>query len=116
MRIAVAREIDASESRVAATPETVKKMKALGADIAVEPDAGTKSGIPDAEFAAAGAAVAQDAVKDADVVLKVRRPAASELSAYRKGALVIAIMDPYGQEAALKAMADAGVAAFAMEL
>ncbi|HZD29123.1 MAG TPA: hypothetical protein VE251_10590, partial [Xanthobacteraceae bacterium] len=54
MRIAVAREIDASESRVAATPETVKKMKALGADIAVEPDAGTKSGIPDAEFAAAG--------------------------------------------------------------
>jgi proton-translocating NAD(P)+ transhydrogenase subunit alpha len=116
MRIAVAREIDATESRVAATPETVKKMKALGADIAVEPDAGTKSGIPDAEFAAAGATVTSGAVKDADVVLKVRRPTSSELSHYKKGALVIAIMDPYGEDAALKAMADAGVVAFAMEL
>src|SRR5262252_4492922 len=116
MRIAVAREIDASESRVAATPETVKKMKALGADITVEPDAGTKSGIPDAEFAAAGATVTAAAAKDADVVLKVRRPAASELARYKKGALVIAMMDPYGEEAALKAMADAGVIAFAMEL
>jgi NAD(P) transhydrogenase subunit alpha len=116
MRIAVAREIDATESRVAATPETVKKIKALGADIAVEPDAGTKSGIPDAEFAAAGATVTSGAVKDADVVLKVRRPASSELARYKKGALVIAIMDPYGEDAALKAMADAGVVAFAMEL
>jgi NAD(P) transhydrogenase subunit alpha len=50
------------------------------------------------------------------VVLKVRRPAAAELAKYKKGALVIAIMDPYGNEAALKAMADAGVVAFAMEL
>ena len=116
MRIAVAREIDATESRVAATPETVKKMKALGAEIAVEPDAGTKSGMPDAEFAAAGATVTSDAVKDADVVLKVRRPASSELARYKKGALVIAMMDPYGEDAALKAMADAGVVAFAMEL
>src|SRR5262245_304434 len=116
MRIAVTREIDANESRVAATPETVKKMKALGAEIAVEPDAGTKSGIPDAEFAAAGATVTADAVKDADVVLKVRRPAPVELARYKKGALVIAMMDPYGEDAALKAMADAGVAAFAMEL
>jgi NAD(P) transhydrogenase subunit alpha len=116
MRIAIAREIDASEGRVAATPETVKKMKALGAEIAVEPDAGTKSGIPDAEFTAAGATVTADAVKDADVVLKVRRPAPSELARYKKGALVIAMMDPYGEDAALKAMADAGVIAFAMEL
>jgi len=116
MRIAVTRETDANESRVAATPDTVKKMKALGAEIAVEPDAGTKSGIPDPEFAAAGATVTADAVKDADVVLKVRRPAPSELARYKKGALVIAMMDPYGEDAALKTMADAGVVAFAMEL
>ena len=58
MRIAVAREVDPVEDRVAATPETVKKMKGLGAEVAVEPGAGTKSGIPDAEFAAAGATVA----------------------------------------------------------
>ena len=116
MRIAVAREIDASENRVAATPETVKKMKGLGADVAVEPNAGRKSGIPDAEFVAAGATVTNEAVKHADVVLKVRRPAASELARYKKGALVIAMMDPYGEDASLKAMADAGIIAFAMEL
>ena len=116
MRIAVAREADPAEDRVAATPETIKKMKGLGADVAVEPGAGTKSGIPDADFVAAGAAVAAGAVKDADVVLKVRRPAPSEVAGYKKGALVIAIMDPYGADAALKAMAEAGVTTFAMEL
>jgi NAD(P) transhydrogenase subunit alpha len=116
MRIAVAREVDADESRVAATPETIKKMRALGADIAVEPGAGVKSGIPDNEFAAAGAMLSADAVKDADIVLKVRRPTAAELATYKKGALVIAIMDPYGAEAAIRDMANAGIAAFAMEL
>jgi H+-translocating NAD(P) transhydrogenase subunit alpha len=116
MRIAVAREADPAEARVAATPETVKKMKALSAEVAVAPGAGEKSGFPDAEFTAAGANVTADAVAGADVVLKVRRPTASELASYKKGALVIAIMDPYGNEAALKAMADAGVTAFAMEL
>ena len=116
MRIAVAREIDPVENRVAATPETVKKMKGLGAEVAVEPGAGVKSGIPDAEFVAAGATVVDSAVDGADVVLKVRRPTSSELARYKRGALVIAVMDPYGQDAALKAMADAGVTAFAMEL
>src|SRR5579883_2365418 len=116
MRIAVARETDPAEDRVAATPETVKKMKALGAEVLIEPGAGVKSGILDADFVAAGAAVAPAAVAGADVVLRVRRPSASELAACRKGALVIAIMDPYGNEAAVKAMADAGIVAFAMEL
>src|SRR5262244_3781633 len=116
MRIAVAREIDPAEGRVAATPETVKKMKGLGADVAVEPGAGTKSGIPDAEFTAAGATIAKDGFMDADIVIKVKRPETSELSRYKRGALVIAIMDPYGEDAALKAMAKAGIAAFAMEL
>src|SRR5213078_1179284 len=116
MRIAIAREADPGEDRVAATPDTVKKLKALGAEVAVEPGAGLKSGIPDSDFAAAGATVAAGALKDADVVLKVRRPSAAALAGVKKGALVIAIMDPYGNEAALKALADAGVTAFAMEL
>ena len=116
MRIAVAREIDADEGRVAATPETVKKMRSLGAEVSVEPGAGMKSGIPDNEFTAAGASITSNALKDADVVLKVRRPTAPELAAYKKGALVIAIMDPYGAEAAIRDMANAGVVAFAMEL
>jgi H+-translocating NAD(P) transhydrogenase subunit alpha len=116
MRIAVARETDPTEARVAATPETVKKLKGLGAEVAVEPGAGRESGIPDAEFTAAGASVTEDAVAGADVVLRVRRPSAAELAHCKKGALVIAIMDPYGNDSALKAMADAGVTAFAMEL
>src|SRR6476620_11257810 len=108
MRIAVAAEIDPAEPRVAASPDTVKKFKALGVEVAVEPGAGVKSGLPDSEFAAAGATVSADAVKDADIVIKVKRPESSELSKYRRGALVIAIMDPYGNDAALKAMADSG--------
>ena len=116
MRIAVARETDAGEPRVAATPETVKKFKALGADVVVARGAGIASGIPDADYEAAGASIGEDVTKDADIVLQVRRPAPNELSHYKKGALVVAIMDPYGNEAALKQIADAGLTAFAMEL
>ena len=119
MRIAVLSERDSAEPRVAAVPETVKKFKALGADVVVESGAGTRAGIPDSEFEAAGATVAssaEEAARDADLVLKVRRPAKEELPHIRRGATVIAIMDPYGNEAALKDIADAGVDAFAMEL
>ncbi|MFG1429122.1 Re/Si-specific NAD(P)(+) transhydrogenase subunit alpha [Roseixanthobacter glucoisosaccharinicivorans] len=119
MKIAVPVEIDLGEPRVAASPDTVKRLTALGANVVVESGAGVKSGILDADYEAAGATIAQtasDAVSGADVVLKVRRPTEAELSSYKRGALVFAIMDPYGNEAALKAMADAGVAAFAMEL
>jgi NAD(P) transhydrogenase subunit alpha len=116
MKVAVTAETDPGEPRVAATPETVKKLCGLGAEVAVEPGAGIKSGILDADYASAGASVAADAVNAADIVLKVRRPSASELAGYKKGALVVAIMDPYGNETALKQMADAGLVAFAMEL
>src|SRR6185437_8367196 len=116
MKIAVARVIDPAEPRVAASPDTVKKFKALGAEVVVEPGAGIKSGLPDSEFTAAGATVSADALNGADIVIKVKRPEAAELSRYKRGALVVAIMDPYGNEAALKSMADAGVSAFAMEL
>jgi len=116
MKVAVTTETDSGEPRVAATPETVKKLVGLGAEVAVEPGAGIKSGVLDADYAAAGAKVASDAVSGADVVLKVRRPSANELAGYKKGTLVVAIMDPYGNEAALKQMADAGLVAFAMEL
>ncbi|MGD0026483.1 MAG: Re/Si-specific NAD(P)(+) transhydrogenase subunit alpha [Xanthobacteraceae bacterium] len=116
MKIAVAAETDADEPRVGAVPDTVKKMIGLGAEVAVEPGAGVKAGVLDADYRAAGAAVAADAVSGADVVLKVRRPQAGELSRFKKGAIVIAIMDPYGHEAALRAMAEAGIVAFAMEL
>ena len=116
MRIAVARETEGNEPRVAASPETVKKFKALGAEVVVARGAGNASGYPDAEYEAAGATIADAVGGDADMVLKVRRPSTGEIAAYKKGAIVIAIMDPYGNDAALKAMADAGLTTFAMEL
>jgi NAD(P) transhydrogenase subunit alpha len=116
MKVAVAAETDAGEARVAAVPETVKKLIGLGAEVGVMPGAGVKSGILDADYTAAGAAVTPDALNGADVVLMVRRPPSTELSRLKKGALVLAIMDPYGNDAALKQMADAGITAFAMEL
>jgi NAD(P) transhydrogenase subunit alpha len=116
MKIAIAAESDKAEPRVAGTPETVKKLIGFGAEVTVEPGAGVQSGIPDSEYAAAGATVAKDAVKGADVVLRVRRPRADELLDYKQGAILVAIMDPYGNEAAINALANSGVTAFAMEL
>ena len=116
MKVAVITETDADEPRVAATPETVKKMVALGATVAVQAGAGVKSGILDADYTAAGASVAADPVNDADIVLQVRRPEGPELSRLKKGAIVIGMMDPFGQESAVAAMAEAGIVAFALEL
>ncbi|MES0130608.1 Re/Si-specific NAD(P)(+) transhydrogenase subunit alpha [Mesorhizobium sp. M0029] len=112
----IPRELDASEPRVAASPDTVKRLAALGFDVTVETGAGTRSRIPDEEFAKAGAAIgkASDASR-ADMVLKVRRPTDAELKGYKSGAAVIAIMDPYGNDAAVAALAEAGVTAFSME-
>ncbi|MET4634546.1 Re/Si-specific NAD(P)(+) transhydrogenase subunit alpha [Kaistia defluvii] len=118
MKIGVPAEVDGLESRVAATPETVKKFIALGAEVSVQSGAGVASRIPDAEYAAAGATIAAsaaDAVRDADIVLKVRRPLAEELPNYKRGALIVATMDPYGHEQDVVAMAGAGVTAIAME-
>ena len=118
MRIAVLSDAPA-ETRVAATPETVKKYRALGAEVVVESGAGTAAGMPDREFEAAGATVAPGkgaALGDADVVLAVRRPRADGLAGVKRGALVIAQMDPYGHEDALRGLAGLGVASFAMEL
>jgi NAD(P) transhydrogenase subunit alpha len=112
----IPREIEATEPRVAASPDTAKRLAGLGFDVIVEAGAGTLSRITDEDFAKAGAAIgsAADASR-ADVVLKVRRPSEAELAGYKKGAAVIAIMDPYGNDAAVQSLANAGVTAFAME-
>ncbi|MCB1502431.1 MAG: Re/Si-specific NAD(P)(+) transhydrogenase subunit alpha [Bauldia sp.] len=118
MKIAVPTETDSVETRVAATPETVKKFTALGAGVTVQAGAGSGSLITDAEYEAAGATIAADAAAtfaDADIVLLVRRPDAETLKLMKRGALVVATMDPYGHEDAVAAMAEAGVDAFAME-
>lgn len=116
MLIAVPRETDPNESRVAASPDTVKRFSALGAKVLVEAGAGLASGITDADYVAAGAEIGTSVLKTADIVLKVRRPNAAETKAMKPGAIVVAIMDPYGADAALAAMAKAGLSSFAMEL
>ena len=118
MRIAIPTEIDADETRVAVTPETVGKLIKLGATLAVARGAGLKSGIPDADYAAAGAEVVDPAeiAHGAEIILKVRRPTPEEVATYPAGALLIGILDPYGQSAALEQIAAAGINAFSMEL
>ncbi|WP_312798275.1 Re/Si-specific NAD(P)(+) transhydrogenase subunit alpha [Tianweitania sp.] len=112
----IPKEIDPAEPRVAASPDTVKRMKALGLDVVVEAEAGLRSRIPDSEFTKMGATIGSVAdASSADVVLKVRRPSADEIRGYKSGALVIATMDPYGKQAEVEAMASAGISAFAME-
>jgi NAD(P) transhydrogenase subunit alpha len=117
MLIGVPAETDPGETRVAASPETVKKFAALGADVAVERAAGDRAGFSDADYQAAGARLASaEEALGADMVLKVRRPTGQEIARLRPGALVIATMDPYGHGQAIEAMAKAQVAALAMEL
>jgi H+-translocating NAD(P) transhydrogenase subunit alpha len=118
MIVAIPSETDPSEGRVAATPETVRRLTGLGALVRVQAGAGLKSGFPDSDYAQAGAALAPstaETVKDADIVLRVRRPEAKELAGAKPGAAIIAIMDPYGHADAVKSLAAGGICAFAME-
>ena len=113
----VPKETAFAETRVAASPDTVKKLKALGLDIVIESGAGFASGIDDDAFREAGAEIAgSDAAESADVIFRVRRPEPHEYEAYKSGAIVVAMMDPYGNEEALAAMAGKGISAIAMEL
>jgi NAD(P) transhydrogenase subunit alpha len=116
--IAVTRERRAGETRVAAVPETVKKLIATGFQVTVEAGAGIAAVYPDADYAAAGATIAKtlkDALGKADIVFKVRAPEADEIAALKKGAIVAATLNPYQDKAALAALAKAGATAFAME-
>jgi NAD(P) transhydrogenase subunit alpha len=119
MKIAVPRETEALESRVAATPDTVKKYVGLGCEVFVQSGAGAASDIPDAAYAEAGAKLEKSAaavLKSADIVLKVRRPDASELKSIKKGAILVAMMDPFGAADAIRPFAAKGVIVFSMEL
>ncbi|HEX2815769.1 MAG TPA: Re/Si-specific NAD(P)(+) transhydrogenase subunit alpha [Phenylobacterium sp.] len=116
--IAVTRERRAGETRVAAVPETVKKLIASGFSVVVEAGAGTAASYPDADYAAAGATIAKtakDALAKADILFKVRAPEADEIAAIKAGTLVVATLNPYIDKAALAGLAKAKATAFAME-
>jgi H+-translocating NAD(P) transhydrogenase subunit alpha len=107
------------EARVAISPETVKKLVALGATVKVQAGAGVRSRFADAALAAQGAtitATAAEALNGADVLLKVRRPELSEITALKPNAIVVAMADPYGERAALDALAATKASVFSMEL
>ena len=118
MKLAVPKETANGETRVAATPESVKKLKSLGLDVVVETGAGAAAHISDADYAAMGASIAPDAraaLADADIVLKVRGPRAAESSLIKKGAVVAALLAPHSEKTAIAALAGQGAVAFAME-
>ncbi|GAB4121852.1 MAG: Re/Si-specific NAD(P)(+) transhydrogenase subunit alpha [Sideroxydans sp.] len=116
MRIGIPAETFAGETRVAATPETVKKMVAAGHQVAVQQGAGAGASIPDTEFEAAGAKLvaAADLYAQAEIVLKVKAPDADELRKLNKGAVLIGLLNPHNAEQ-VAAYAQQGIAAFAME-
>ena len=116
MLIGIPRETRPGETRVAATPETVKKMAASGKHgIVVEGGAGVDSSIPDADFVAAGARIGSGAeALGADLVLKVRGPTAEELAQMKSGATLVGLLNPF-DAAGLDACAKAGVTGFALE-
>ncbi|MDP3801103.1 Re/Si-specific NAD(P)(+) transhydrogenase subunit alpha [Brevundimonas sp.] len=116
--IAVTRERRDGETRCAVTPETVKKLVAMGATVTVEAGTGAGSSLPDADYVEAGATVAKDTkavLSGADIVLKVRGPTAQETSALKPGAVVVALLDAYREKETVQALAQAGATAFAME-
>ncbi|KQM38873.1 Re/Si-specific NAD(P)(+) transhydrogenase subunit alpha [Sphingomonas sp. Leaf10] len=117
MRIAVLAEQAAGERRVAATPETVKKLIALGATVALERGAGTGASIDDAAYAAMGATVSDraGAIADADILLGVAPPVPDSLAGAKRGAWLVAGLNPFADRARIAGYAVLGVEALAME-
>jgi NAD(P) transhydrogenase subunit alpha len=125
MKVAVIKERRAFEHRVAASPDTVRRMIGMGLEVVVESGAGEGAWFSDAAFAEAGASIAADegtALVDADIVLKVQRPligsegGIDELALFKRGAVLIGLLQPAQNPADAEAYAGAGIAAFAMEL
>jgi NAD(P) transhydrogenase subunit alpha len=124
MKLAVLKETRPVETRVAATPETVKKLKAMGLEVVVEKSAGASANFSDAAYQEAGATLAADAqsaIKDADIILKVQRPmlaseGTDELAGAKAGAKLVGVLAPYQSAEALKYYAEKRVDAFALEL
>ena len=118
-RAAVTKERRAGETRVAVTPDAVKKLIGLGLSVVVETGAGAAASAPDADYLAAGALIAPDlaaTLDGADVLLKVRGPVDEEIAALKTGTVVVGLFNPYQDRPLLDALAARGVTAFAMEL
>jgi NAD(P) transhydrogenase subunit alpha len=116
--LAVTKERRAGETRVAVTPDVVVKLAALGITVVVETGAGVDAAAPDAAYEAAGARIAPDAasaLKEADLVFKVRGPSPDEIAALKPGVVIVGLFNPYQDPALLQALNDKGATVFAME-
>ena len=125
MKIAIPKERRPGERRVAATPETVRKLTGLGAEVVIESGAGRGASIPDGAFAEAGATIAPDqpaALAEADVVFRVQRPLSApeegpdEVAMMKRGAVLIALIAPMANREQVEAYAEAGLTVFALDL
>ena len=119
MRIGAPKETWPGELRTALTPAGVKKLKGLGFEVAVEAGIGAAAGYLDADYAAAGAEVQADAaqlLKASDILLRVRKPSAEEVSQLRSGAVHISFLDPFKERELVAALAAQGVTTISMEM
>ncbi len=119
MQLVIPREIQPGENRVSATPETVKKLVRLGAEVVIESGAGTGAGISDADYEAAGASIGSGRsalLGSADMVLRLRKPDMEEISQLKAGCIHVSYLDPFNEKGLIKAFASHGVTAVSMEM
>ena len=119
MQLVIPRETQPGEDRVSATPETVKKLVRLGAEVVIESGAGTGAGISDADYEAAGASIGSDRsalLGSADMVLRLRKPEIEEISQLKSGCIHVSYLDPFNEKGLIKAFASHNVTAVSMEM
>ena len=119
MQLVIPRETQSGEDRVSATPETVKKLVRLGAEVVIESGAGTGAGISDADYEAAGASIGSDRsalLGSADMVLRLRKPEIEEISQLKGGCIHVSYLDPFNEKELIKAFASHSVTAVSMEM
>ena len=119
MQLVIPRETQPGENRVSATPETVKMLVRLGAEVVIESGAGTGAGISDADYEAAGASIGSDRsalLGSADMVLRLRKPEIDEISQLKAGCIHVSYLDPFNERELIKAFASQNVTAVSMEM
>ena len=119
MRIGIVKERHPGERRVAASSDTVKRYVGMGLEVRIESGAGLDAAVTDAAYEAAGASIvktARDALAEADIVLKVRKPSVDEIPLLKRDAVVLALLEPYRDRALLETLAARGVTAFSLEM
>ncbi|MBM13963.1 MAG: NAD(P)(+) transhydrogenase (Re/Si-specific) subunit alpha [Halieaceae bacterium] len=119
MQLVIPLETQPGENRVSATPETVKKMVRLGAEVVIESGAGAGAGISDADYEAAGASIGTDRsalLGSADMVLRLRKPGMEEISQLKAGCIHVSYLDPFNEKDLIKAFANQNVTAVSMEM